>query len=113
MIDYKHNQSGQNPEHRIRIKTRTYLPARDNSEIHGCFNVRIARHPELLTLIANNVTESLDGSGINRHFRANELVPLVDRLGESLVLTKPKAPVERLLWPSVTSWIGAKPWSGW
>ncbi len=86
----------QNPEHHIEIKTLTYLPARDNSEIHGCFNVGIARRLELLALIANNVTESLDSSGVNRHFRANELAPVVDGLRERLVLTEPKAPVERL-----------------
>ena len=75
------------PEHHIEIKTQTYLPARDNSEVHGCFYVRIAQRLELL---ANNVTESFDGSGINRRFRPTS------SSRERLVLTEPKTPVERL-----------------
>ena len=50
-------------------------------------------------MIANNVTESLDSSGINRHFRSNELVPVVDGVRERLVLTEPKASVKRFYTP--------------
>ncbi|GFZ49402.1 hypothetical protein JCM24511_07522 [Saitozyma sp. JCM 24511] len=76
-------------------KHSTHLPSQDNGKVHGRHDLVASSSLEALTLVADDVAESLNGLSVDRGGLARES-GVEGKFWELLVVTEPETPVEVL-----------------